>query len=63
MNVGRLLDLNADDSMKNANKKFEERFRYIENKLKEKGRSITESDLEEMDKYWNEAKMINSKRY
>jgi len=63
VNVGRLLDLNADDSMKNANKKFEERFRYIENKLKEKGRSITESDLEEMDKYWNEAKMINSKRY
>lgn len=58
VNVGRLLDLNAEDSMKNANKKFEERFRYIENKLKEKGRSITESNLEEMDFYWNEAKLF-----
>tara|TARA_R100001143_G_C3361367_1_gene137124 strand:+ start:63878 stop:64654 length:777 start_codon:yes stop_codon:yes gene_type:complete len=62
VNVGRLLDLNAEDSMKNANKKFETRFRYIENKLKEKGRSITESNLEEMDNYWNEAKLFYNKR-
>ena len=62
VNVGRLLDLNAEDSMKSANKKFEERFRYIETKLKEKGRSITESNLEEMDHYWNEAKSYYSKR-
>ncbi len=62
VNVGRLLELNAEDSMKNANKKFEERFRYIENKLKEKGRSITESNLEEMDFYWNEAKTFYNKR-
>lgn len=62
VNVGRLLKLNADDSMKKANKKFEERFRYIEDKLKEKGRSITESNLEEMDFYWNEAKSFYSKR-
>lgn len=56
VNVGRLLNLNADDSMKNANQKFESRFRFIENKLKENGKSITESNLEEMDKYWTEAK-------
>lgn len=61
VNVGRLMKLNADDSMKKANKKFEERFRYIENKLKESGRSITESNLEEMDHYWNEAKTFYNK--
>ncbi|MEX0944843.1 MAG: nucleoside triphosphate pyrophosphohydrolase [Balneolaceae bacterium] len=59
VNVGRLLKLNADDSMKRANKKFEDRFRYIERKLQEKGRSITESNLEEMDQLWNEAKKFN----
>jgi XTP/dITP diphosphohydrolase len=62
VNVGRLLNLNADDSMKNANQKFETRFRYIENRLREKGRSITESNLEEMDKYWNEAKAFYGKQ-
>lgn len=62
VNVGRLLNLNADDSMKNANQKFETRFRYIENRLKENGRSITESNLEEMDKYWNEAKEFYGKQ-
>jgi MazG family protein len=62
VNVGRLLNLNADDSMKNANQKFETRFRYIENRLREKGRSITESNLEEMDKYWNEAKEFYGKQ-
>ncbi len=62
VNVGRLLNLNAEDSMKSANQKFESRFRFIENKLKEKGRSITESNLEEMDKYWNEAKEFYGKQ-
>lgn len=56
VNVGRLLDLNAEDSLRMANKKFNDRFRYIEKKLSEKGKSITESNLEEMDGLWEEAK-------
>lgn len=56
VNVGRLLDLNAEDSLRMANKKFSNRFRYIENRLSEQGKSITESTLEEMDKYWEESK-------
>lgn len=56
VNVGRLLDLNAEDSLRMANKKFNERFRYIEEKLAEQGKSVTDSNLEEMDKLWEEAK-------
>ena len=37
VNVGRLLNLNAEDSLRQANKKFDHRFRYIEQKLKEAG--------------------------
>jgi MazG family protein len=58
VNVGRLLKLNAEDSVRLANKKFENRFRYIEKKLQENGKSINDSNLEEMDKYWDEAKKI-----
>jgi XTP/dITP diphosphohydrolase len=56
VNVGRLLDLNAEDSLRMANKKFNARFRYIERKLSEQGKSITDSNLKEMDKFWEEAK-------
>lgn len=56
VNVGRLLNLNAEDSIRMANKKFDSRFRYIEKKLKNADRTFEQADLEEMDRYWNEAK-------
>ncbi len=56
VNVGRLLDLNAEDSLRKTNKKFNDRFRYIEKRLSEQGKSITDSNLEEMDEYWEESK-------
>lgn len=56
VNYGRFFDLNAEDSLRLTNTKFEQRFRYIEEKLAEKGRKIDEVSLEVMDRYWNEAK-------
>ena len=58
VNVARYFELTAEDSLRLTNKKFEYRFRYIEKKLKEKGRSIKDSNLEEMDTYWEESKHI-----
>lgn len=60
VNVGRLLNLNAEDSINRANKKFELRFKYIETRLNEMGVEITESNLEEMDQLWNESKKMNT---
>ena len=59
VNVGRLLNLNAEDSVRQANKKFSHRFRYIENRLKEQNRTLDQADLEEMDSYWEEAKQTS----
>lgn len=56
VNVSRLLDLRAEEALRGTNKKFDARFRYIEEQLKEKKKAITETSLEEMDRYWNEAK-------
>ena len=56
VNVGRLLNLNAEDAIRAANRKFERRFRYIEQELEKRGSSVTISDLEEMDGLWNQAK-------
>jgi len=56
VNVGRLLNLNAEDSIRMANKKFDRRFRFIENKLKKNDKTVDQADLDEMNRYWNEAK-------
>lgn len=56
VNVARFFDLVAEDSLRRTNAKFEQRFRFIEQKLKENGKTVKDSSLEEMDKYWNQAK-------
>ncbi len=56
INYSRFLGINAENALRKTNKKFINRFQFIEKKLKENNKSITESDLEEMDKYWEESK-------
>lgn len=56
VNVSRYFDLNAEDSLRKTNNKFEHRFRYIEEKLKQDDKALKDATLEEMDLYWNEAK-------
>ncbi|MEX1062981.1 MAG: nucleoside triphosphate pyrophosphohydrolase [Balneolaceae bacterium] len=56
VNVGRLLELNAEDSLRKTNRKFENRFRFIEKQLQKKKRSVTDATIEEMDSLWEEAK-------
>ncbi|HET8866079.1 MAG TPA: nucleoside triphosphate pyrophosphohydrolase [Gracilimonas sp.] len=59
VNVSRYFELNAEDSLRKTNTKFEYRFRYIEQKLKEQDKALKDSSLEEMDAYWNEAKKLS----
>ncbi len=56
VNVGRLMGLDAEDSLRLTNTKFQRRFEYIEAKLAELGKTPAQSDLIEMDQLWDEAK-------
>lgn len=56
VNAGRHLDLNAEDSLRQTNKKFINRFQYIEEQLKKENKPISDSSLQEMDRYWEQAK-------
>lgn len=58
INYSRFIGINPENALRKTNEKFIKRFRYIEEKLKEAGKSITESDITEMDKYWEESKGI-----
>lgn len=56
VNYARFLGINPENALRMTNEKFISRFSYVEQKLKENGKSVTESSLEEMDKYWDESK-------
>jgi MazG family protein len=56
VNVARRKGLNAEEALRAANRKFIERFRYIERKLGERGKTLFQASMEEMDHLWDEAK-------
>lgn len=56
VNAGRFFNLNAEDSLRSTNKKFIQRFQYIEEQLDKEKKNISDVSLEEMDKHWNSAK-------
>ncbi|MDH3795707.1 MAG: nucleoside triphosphate pyrophosphohydrolase, partial [Flavobacteriaceae bacterium] len=58
VNYARFLKINPENALERTNKKFIHRFKHLEGKAKEKGQSLTEMSLEEMDVYWNEAKEL-----
>jgi nucleoside triphosphate diphosphatase len=58
VNYARFLKINPENALRKTNSKFIKRFNHIEKRLKENGKKINESNLEEMDGYWNESKKI-----
>jgi MazG family protein len=56
VNVCRYMKIDPENALRNANTKFERRFRYVERRLKEQGRTPEEATLEEMDVLWEEGK-------
>ena len=56
INAARLYHLNPDNALEMTNQKFMRRFNYVEEKAKEKGKSLKDMTLREMDELWNEAK-------
>ncbi len=57
VNLARHLRVDAEDALRQANAKFERRFRYIEEALKAQGRTPQAASLEEMDALWDAAKV------
>jgi len=55
-NAGRHLSVDPEVALQSANRRFFERFQYIEKRLAEDGRSPEDATLEELDALWREAK-------
>lgn len=57
-NVGYLMKVQPEDALRGTLARFENRFRFVEKRLKEQGKLPENSTLEEMDRYWDEAKAL-----
>ncbi len=56
INYARFLGINPENALERTNKKFTNRFQYLETEAAKQGKSLQEMSLEEMDVYWNAAK-------
>ncbi len=57
VNLARKLSLDAEISLRDANRKFRGRFAYVETALAAQGRPLGTASLEEMEEQWQQAKI------
>lgn len=56
INAARLYKVNVDNALEQTNRKFISRFNYVEDQANQKGVSLKNMTLAQMDELWNEAK-------
>ena len=56
VNLARFLKVDPEQALRRTNAKFRRRFGFIERKLAERGRKLEESNIEEMEALWQQAK-------
>ena len=60
INYARFINVNPENALERTNKKFINRFQYLETAAKKINKSLHDMSLEEMDVFWNEAKQFYS---
>ncbi|RAU95958.1 nucleoside triphosphate pyrophosphohydrolase [Paenibacillus sp. YN15] len=59
VNLARFLSCDPEEALSRTNRKFVRRFTYVEEKLRERGLKPADATLEEMERYWQEAKTLS----
>ena len=58
VNLGRKLDLDPESALRGSTDRFTGRFRYIETTLAAQGRAVADASMEELDRLWDAAKLV-----
>jgi MazG family protein len=61
VNLSRKLGVDAENALIDATARFESRFAFVEDRLADRGKAPKDSNLEEMDALWNDAKAAAKK--
>ncbi|MCI3923265.1 nucleoside triphosphate pyrophosphohydrolase [Paenibacillus sp. TRM 82003] len=56
VNLARFLKLDPEEALAGTNRKFSQRFAYIEERVRLSGRGFEQTDIQELERYWQEAK-------
>lgn len=56
INYARWVGINPEDALEKTNKKFIKRFQWMEIETKKEGKTLSEMNLSEMDKFWEKSK-------
>jgi len=56
VNLAKFLEIDAESSLRQTINKFKDRFNYIEERVAQKNKELTDFSLEELDELWEEAK-------
>ncbi|NJC96331.1 MAG: nucleoside triphosphate pyrophosphohydrolase [Anaerolineales bacterium] len=57
VNLARWKQVDAESALRGTNSKFRKRFAFVEQSAKRKDRNLSDLSLEEMDAFWNQAKL------
>jgi XTP/dITP diphosphohydrolase len=58
INFARFIGVNPENALEKTNKKFINRFQYLEKAAKKEGKKLSEMTLSEMDVYWEKSKKV-----
>ena len=56
INYARFINVNPENALEKTNKKFINRFQFLEKEAKKVGKELSEMSLTEMDVYWEKSK-------
>ena len=56
INYARFIDVNPENALEKTNKKFINRFQFLEKAAKKEGKDLSDMSLTEMDVYWEKSK-------
>jgi uncharacterized protein YabN with tetrapyrrole methylase and pyrophosphatase domain len=56
VNMARFIDVDPEDALRRVTNKFAQRFTFIEQRLRARGKELQEASLAEMDALWEESK-------
>ncbi len=62
VNLARKVGVDAENALVDATERFQRRFEIVEDLLAARGKTPPESNLEEMDALWNDAKRVHAAR-
>ena len=58
VNIARYLSVDPESALRKTNRKFRRRFGWLEEQLRQQGRTLEQATLEEMETLWQQAKML-----